>query len=97
MMFIIIITLSLSYSLYPCVHISWWKDMIITSSGNGILRIYNGKSRGLLIEVSAHSRWITDMDVSLETGLVRLSILYYIYLSLETVSVCLSSSIYTLV
>ena len=96
MMFIIIITLSLSYSLYPCVHISWWKDMIITSSGNGILRIYNGKSRGLLIEVSAHSRWITDMDVSLETGLVRLSILYYIYLSLETVSVCLSSSIYTL-
>ena len=73
MMFIIIIPLSLSYSLYPCVHISWWKDMIITSSGNGILRIYNGKSRGLLIEVSAHSRWITDMDVALETGLVCLS------------------------
>ena len=89
MMFIIIITLSLSYSLYPCVHISWWKDMIITSSGNGILRIYNGKSRALLIEVSAHSRWITDMDVALETGLVGLSsnIYYYSY-SLVTMPCC---------
>ena len=47
------------------------KDLIIGGYGCGHIRVFNATSGSMLVEVSAHSRWINAIDISKESGLVR--------------------------
>ena len=54
---------------YSCLHICWYKEVIITGYSNGVMRIFNVKLNKLVIEVSAHSRLISGLAIAPESGL----------------------------
>ena len=54
-----------------CVCLTWWKEVLISAGGDGKVRMYNGTSGSLLIEIAAHGRWISSLDVARENSLVR--------------------------
>ena len=61
----------LSFSHVACVCLEWWKEVLISAGGDGKVRMYNGMSGSLLVEISAHGRWINSLDVAHENSLVK--------------------------
>ena len=67
------------YSQVPCTQLNWWHELVAIGYDNGRVSICS--SRGVrLIDINAHSRSITDVDIAVETGLVsynsNMAILY---------------------
>ena len=61
----------LSSSHVACVCLEWWKEVLISAGGDGKVRMHNGTSGSLLVEISAHGRWINSLDVAHENSLVK--------------------------
>ena len=59
---------------YPCSSICLLNDLVIGGYGSGHIRVFNSASGVMLAEVCAHSRWINAMDISQESGLVRIAL-----------------------
>ena len=51
--------------------------MLVTGNGNGALRIFSVKQGQALIEISAHSRSISSLDVAPESGLVSIGLDFF--------------------
>ena len=49
-----------------------YKDLIIGGFATGHIRVFSASTGALLIEACAHARWISAMDMSLESGLVMI-------------------------
>lgn len=64
----VIIVLSTSF---PCSSLCFYKDFIIGGFATGHIRVFSASSGAVCIEVCAHARWISAMDICLEAGLVR--------------------------
>ena len=53
---------------YPCTSLKMWGDFILCAYGSGHIRVFGTQTWSLVCEVAAHARWITAIDVALETG-----------------------------
>jgi WD domain, G-beta repeat. len=53
---------------YPCTSLKIWGDFILCAYGSGHIRVFGTQAWSLICEVAAHARWITAIDMALETG-----------------------------
>ncbi|EDO41534.1 predicted protein [Nematostella vectensis] len=54
----------------PCSSIALLRNLVIGGYGTGHIRVFNGATGKLLIEVCAHARWINALDVAPDAGLL---------------------------
>ena len=54
-----------------CLCLCFWGSLLIGGFANGVVRIYDAKTGLRKVEIAAHSRCITALDVATEAGLVR--------------------------
>lgn len=55
----------------PCMCLCFWENLLIGGFTNGQIVIYNSDSGAKAIEIGAHARSITSLDVAPDSGLVR--------------------------
>lgn len=56
---------------FPCSSVCFYKDFIIGGFATGHIRVFSAATGALCIEACAHGRWISAMDISVDSGLVR--------------------------
>ena len=47
---------------------SIWTDLIVAGYSSGHMRVFNASTGRLHIEVAAHARWITAIDIAKKVG-----------------------------
>ena len=57
-----------------CLCLCFWGSLLIGGFANGVVRIYDAKTGLRKVEIAAHSRCITALDVATEAGLVRVCV-----------------------
>ena len=62
---------------FPCSSVCLYKNFIIGGFATGHIRVFSISTGAVCIEACAHARWISAMDISVDTGLVRGFIEYY--------------------
>ncbi|KAK2168720.1 hypothetical protein NP493_1222g00053 [Ridgeia piscesae] len=53
---------------YPCSAVSIWNDLIVAGYSSGHMRVFNASTGRLHIEIAAHARWITAIDIAKKVG-----------------------------
>lgn len=54
---------------FACTSIHIWHKHIIVAYGSGHIRIFSvHPTAAMLVEVAAHARWITALDLALDSG-----------------------------
>jgi len=49
-----------------------FKTYLLAGYGSGHIRAFDISSKTLICEISAHAKWITSIDIALESGRVRM-------------------------
>ena len=47
---------------------SIWNDLIVAGYSSGHMRVFNASTGRLHIEIAAHARWITAIDIAKKVG-----------------------------
>jgi hypothetical protein len=51
--------------------VALWKDVVIGGYATGHIRMFDVKTGDIRIEIAAHARYITALDVAWKAGLVK--------------------------
>ena len=56
---------------YPCTSLCLWQqDLIVAAYSNGQIHLMHAETGDICVEIAAHSRWITSLDIARTSGMV---------------------------
>ena len=58
-------------SVFPCLCLCHWESLLVAGFSNGLIRLYSVDAGHKEVEIAAHSRTITALDIAQDSGLVR--------------------------
>lgn len=55
---------------FPCLCVCHWKSLLVVGFSNGVIRLYSVDNGHKKVEIAAHGRTITALDVAQDSGLL---------------------------
>ena len=55
---------------FPCLSLCCWGSLLVAGFSNGQIRLYSVETGQKTVEIAAHGRCITALDVARDSGLV---------------------------
>ena len=68
-----------TYRGVPCLCLCSWGQLLIAGLANGLIRLYSVHTGKKMVEIAAHARCISALDVAQDAGLVRLGAIIICY------------------
>lgn len=55
---------------FPCLCLCHWQSLLVAGYSNGLVRMFSAETGFKRVEIAAHGRTITALDIAQDSGLV---------------------------